>query len=52
METAALYTLGAEFGIQMLTINTVSDNLVTKEFLSATDRQETSRNMVHIALNL
>jgi len=52
METAALYTLGAEFGIQTLTINTVSDNLVTKEFLSATDRQETFSDMVNIALNL
>jgi len=52
MEAAALYTLGAEFGIQTLTINTVSDNLVTKEFLSAADRQETFRDMVSIALNL
>jgi len=52
MEAAALYTLGAAAGIQTLTIDTVSDNLVTKELLSATDRETTFHEMVQIALEL
>ncbi len=53
MESAELYTLGAKKGIEVLTILTISDNLVAKEKpLSAKDRESTFDDMVQIALNI
>lgn len=52
METAALYTLCAKAGVEALTINTVSDNLVTGECLGSDDREKTFSDMIEIALNL
>lgn len=50
METAALYMLAAKFGVQALSINTVSDNLTTGEALSAADRQSSFSEMMTVAL--
>lgn len=50
METAALYMLAAKFGVQALSINTVSDNLTTGEALSAADRQSSFGEMMTVAL--
>lgn len=52
METSALYTLAAHFGVKALTILTVSDHLITKEFASAEDRQGSFMDMARIALDL
>lgn len=52
MEAAALYTLGARYGVDTLTILTVSDQLVTGEACSADERQNTFTQMVEIALEL
>lgn len=50
METAALYMLAAKYGVQALSINTVSDNLTTGEALSAEDRQNSFSEMMTVAL--
>ncbi len=50
MESAALYTIAARYKIQALSINTVSDNLVTGEKLSSDEREKTFTDMVKIAL--
>lgn len=50
METVGLYTLAAKYGIQALTILTVSDSLVTGEATTAADRQTTFTQMMKIAL--
>ncbi|WP_203652011.1 purine-nucleoside phosphorylase [Secundilactobacillus yichangensis] len=50
METAALYMLAAKYGVQALSINTVSDNLTTGEALSAEDRQSSFSEMMTVAL--
>ena len=50
METVGLYTLAAKYGIQALTILTVSDSLVTGEATSAADRQTNFTQMMKIAL--
>ncbi len=52
MESAELYTLAAKFGIKALTILTVSDNIVTEEYLSAKERQETFHAMMQLALEI
>lgn len=52
METTALYTLAAKFGVDALTILTVSDSLITHELTTAQERQETFTKMVEIALEL
>jgi len=52
METAALYTLAAKFGVQALTILTISDELVTGIESTAQERQETLTEMVEIALEI
>ncbi|AOT71608.1 purine-nucleoside phosphorylase [Geosporobacter ferrireducens] len=52
METTALYTLAAKFGVDALTILTVSDSLVTHELTTAQERQETFTKMIEIALEL
>lgn len=50
METAALYTLAAEFHVDALAIFTVSDHLVTKEACSPKERETTFNDMIKIAL--
>ncbi len=50
MESSALYTLAARFGVNALTILTVSDNLVTNEHTSSADREKTFTDMMRLAL--
>jgi purine-nucleoside phosphorylase len=52
METAALYTLAARFGVKALTICAVSDNLVTHEYMSPEERQSSLNEMVELALDV
>jgi len=52
METTALYTLAAKFGVKALTLLTVSDSLVTHEETSAEERQNTFLDMMKIALEI
>ncbi|NNE32450.1 MAG: purine-nucleoside phosphorylase [Winogradskyella sp.] len=51
METAGLYTIAAKFNVKALSILTVSDSLVTKERVSADDRERSFHTMIAIALN-
>jgi purine-nucleoside phosphorylase len=50
METAALYTLAAKYGVRALTVCTVSDSLVTGEAISAHERERTFSAMAELAL--
>ncbi|WP_346353276.1 purine-nucleoside phosphorylase [Azotosporobacter soli] len=50
METAALYTIAARFGVKALTIMTVSDHLITGEETTAAERQTTFNDMLEVAL--
>jgi purine-nucleoside phosphorylase len=50
METAALYTLAAKFGARALSVNTVSDSLVTGEAMSPEDRERSFSQMVEVTL--
>jgi len=50
METAGLYTLAAKYGVEALSILTVSDSLVTGELTTAEERQTTFKQMIEIAL--
>ncbi|WDV47265.1 purine-nucleoside phosphorylase [Clostridiaceae bacterium M8S5] len=52
METAALYTLAAKFGVNALSILTISDSLVTGEETTSMERQTTLNEMIEIALEL
>lgn len=52
METAALYTLAAKFGVRALSILTISDSLVTHEATSAEERQKTFHQMIEVALGV
>lgn len=52
MEAAGLYTLGARFGINTLTLLTVSDQLITGKACTAEERQNTFTQMVEVALEL
>jgi purine-nucleoside phosphorylase len=52
METAALYTIAAKFGVKALTLLTVSDHLVSHEMLSSQERQSTFTDMIKIALEM
>jgi purine-nucleoside phosphorylase len=51
METAALYTIAAQFGARALTILTVSDVIPSGEHLGSGDREQTLGQMVEIALD-
>ena len=51
METNALYTLAARSGVRALAICTVSDSLVTNEALTPTEREESFRDMIVLALD-
>lgn len=50
MESTALYTLAAKFGVNALTILTVSDHLLTGEETTAEERQTTFNDMLEVAL--
>lgn len=50
METTALYTLAAKYGVNALTILTVSDHLLTGEETTAEERQTTFNEMMEVAL--
>jgi len=50
MEAAALYYLGAKFGVQTLAILTISDSLVTHESTSSEERQKTFTDMMEVGL--
>lgn len=52
METAGLYTVAAKYGVQALSILTVSDSLVTGERLPTKDREQSFNRMVKIALGI
>ncbi|MCD8511120.1 MAG: purine-nucleoside phosphorylase [Bacillus sp. (in: Bacteria)] len=51
METSALYTIAARFGVNALSVLTVSDHLLTGEETSSQERQETFNEMVDVALS-
>ncbi len=50
MEANALYTIAAKYDCRALAVCTVSDHIVTGEFASAEERQETFSHMVDVAL--
>jgi purine-nucleoside phosphorylase len=50
MEAAGLYTAAAKYGVQALTILTVSDQLVTGEQTTSEERQKTFTQMMEVAL--
>ena len=50
MESSALYTLAAHYGVHALTILTVSDSLVTAEHVSSEDREKSFTDMMKLAL--
>lgn len=52
MESAALYTLAARFGVKALTICAVSDDLIRNEFMSADERQSSLKEMITLALDV
>lgn len=52
METAGLYTLAAKFGVDALSILTVSDSLETGAKSTAEERETSFTKMVELALNM
>lgn len=50
MESAALYTLAAKYGVRALTVCTVSDNLATDEFTTSEEREKSFTEMMKLAL--
>ncbi|MCK5156110.1 MAG: purine-nucleoside phosphorylase [Spirochaetales bacterium] len=52
MESAALYTIAARYGIQALTLLTVSDSLVSKQETTPEERERSFHAMMEIALDI
>jgi len=52
MESAGLYLLASRYGIEALSLLTVSDHLLTGEHVSAEERQTNFTNMTKLALSL
>ncbi|NER13963.1 purine-nucleoside phosphorylase [Leptobacterium flavescens] len=52
MEAAGLYTIAAKYGIQALTILTISDSLVTGEKTSPEERETSFSEMIEMALHI
>ena len=52
METAGLYTLAAKFGVEALSILTVSDSLVSGEKTTAQQREKAFTQMMELALGI
>lgn len=50
METAGIYTIAAEYGVEALAICTVSDNMRTGEALSSGERQTSFDEMIGLAI--
>jgi purine-nucleoside phosphorylase len=50
METAGIYAIAAEFGVEALAICTVSDDIKTGEALSPAERQTSFDGMIELAL--
>jgi purine-nucleoside phosphorylase len=50
MESAALYTLAAKYGVRALTVCTVSDNLATGTFTTSEERETSFTEMMKLAL--
>ncbi|MGB0843588.1 MAG: purine-nucleoside phosphorylase, partial [Alphaproteobacteria bacterium] len=50
MEANAIYSLAAKFGVEALAICAVSDNIITGEQISATERQASLNEMMTLAL--
>lgn len=51
MESSALYTLAAKYGVSALSILTVSDSLITWEETSSEEREKTFTQMMELALD-
>jgi purine-nucleoside phosphorylase len=51
METYQLYLLAMKYNKKALTVNTVSNNLVTKKELSSTERERGLNSMIEVVLN-
>jgi purine-nucleoside phosphorylase len=51
MEAAGLYTVAAKYNVKALTILTISDSLVTKEQITAEEKESSFHKMIEIALN-
>lgn len=51
METAGLYYLGSKFGVQTLSVLTVSDHVLTGEETTSEERQTSFNEMIEIALD-
>ncbi|URN96543.1 MAG: purine-nucleoside phosphorylase [Candidatus Pristimantibacillus lignocellulolyticus] len=51
MESTALYTLAAKYGVKALTILTVGSQLLRQEFLTHKESEQSFYEMVEIALN-
>ena len=52
METAELYTLAAKYGVEALSILTISDHIFKGEETSPEERQNTFTDMMEVALEL
>lgn len=52
METAAIYTVAAKYGIRALSLLTISDSIVAPEALSADERERGFDQMISVALDL
>ncbi|AAO27188.1 purine nucleoside phosphorylase [Buchnera aphidicola str. Bp (Baizongia pistaciae)] len=50
METAGIYSLASELGIQVASICTVSDHILKKDQMSYIDRESNLNNMIYISL--
>ncbi|QCO71080.1 purine-nucleoside phosphorylase [Buchnera aphidicola] len=50
METAGIYGVASKLKAQALSICTVSDHIVKKEFLSSTERESSFNDMIELAL--
>lgn len=50
METAELYTLGARYGVETLSLLSVSDNIITGEKIEPKDRESVFTKMMQVAL--
>ncbi|MCZ6774970.1 MAG: purine-nucleoside phosphorylase [Ignavibacteria bacterium] len=51
METSALYTLGARYSVNVLSILTVSDNILSGDRASSKEREKSFTQMIELALD-
>jgi purine-nucleoside phosphorylase len=52
METSVLYTIAARKKVKALSILTVSDNIITRKYASAMDRERKYMDMMKVALSI